>query len=89
MKTIFESYGMKSLKEIQELETNAKEYLLELNGENATPAEIQEYILNDINFRYKDEEINLNKNLDNNIVCIANLGLWNGKFKPLKFFQTI
>lgn len=28
MKTIFESYGMKSLKEIQELETNAKNICL-------------------------------------------------------------
>lgn len=88
MKTIFESYGMKSLKEIQELETNAKEYLFELNGETATSAEIQEYILNDINFRYEDEEINLNKTLDNNIVCIADLGLWNGRIQAVKVLSN-
>ncbi len=84
MKTIFQSYGMKSLKEMQELELNAKEYLQELNGKNASQSQIEEFISNDINFNYEDEQSNLNKILNNNILCIANLGLWNGRIQAAK-----
>ena len=56
MKTIFKSYGMKTLEEIKELEKNAKEYLEELNGEAATDSQIQEYISNIDCYDYEDEE---------------------------------
>lgn len=52
IQTIFKSYGMKSLEEIKELEKEAKEYLEELNGEEATSPQIQEYISNADCYRY-------------------------------------
>ncbi len=78
MKTIFKSYGMKLLEETNELEKNAKEYPEELNGEEATEAQIQNYISVADNLYYEDEEYNLDKRLNNNILCIAHLKLWNG-----------
>ena len=36
---------------------------------------------------YDDEKINLNKILDGNIICIANLGLWNGKKSGYKILS--
>lgn len=88
MKTIFKSYGMKSLEEIKELEKEAKEYLEELNGEEATSSQIQEYISNADCYRYDDEKINLNKELENNILCIAHLGLWNGRVTAAKVLSN-
>ena len=88
MKTIFKSYGMKTLEEIKELEKNAKEYLEELNGEAATDSQIQEYISNIDCYDYEDEEVNLKKELNNKIFCIAHLGLWNGRVTAAKVLSN-
>ena len=74
MKTIFKSYGMKTLEEIKELEKNAKEYLEELNGEAATDSQIQEYISNIDCYDYEDEEVNLNKELNNKFRTLERQG---------------
>lgn len=79
---------MKTLEEIKELEKNAKEYLEELNGEAATDSQIQEYISNIDCYDYEDEEVNLNKELNNKIFCIAHLGLWNGRVTAAKVLSN-
>lgn len=80
MKTIFKSYGMKSADEIAELEKEAKKYL----DETASSQTIYEHIMNDETFEYETEQDNLDKELDGNILCIASIGRWNGRFQGYK-----
>lgn len=47
--------------------------------EDITDDEVIEYINTMISNWYEDENVNLNKYLDGDVICIADLGLWNGR----------
>ena len=82
--TIWKSYGMYSLKELEELKKDVKEFLEEDAAENITEEKItEEKITDEVYFRidqyFEDEESNLYKQLDGRILAIASMGLWNGR----------
>ena len=83
MKTIFKTYGMLKSNELKQIEHNAKEYLNEI-GSDATEGAIYEYVNNCVNFDYEDEEVNLNKEIDGKILCIATIGRWDGRHQGYK-----
>jgi len=67
-----------------------RDYFEELEQEKnriLTDDEKTEEMYNLNNEYYDDEKINLNKILDGNIICIANLGLWNGKKSGYKILS--
>ena len=45
---------------------------------------VTERLYEDINMYYDDEKMNLNKKLPNNIIAIADMGLWDGRHKGCK-----
>lgn len=62
----------------------------EISENNDIPAEdisdeaVWDYISHSIENWYDDERINLNQELDNFVICIADLGLWNGRRSAYK-----
>lgn len=83
--TIWKSYGMYSLEELEQYEKAAKEMILDrrydkdITEEDITDSDIQEEIYQDIDFSFDAEECNLNKELNGRILCIADMGLWDGR----------
>lgn len=88
--TIWKSYGMYSLKELEQYEKYAKEMILDrrydegITEEDITDSDIQEEIYRDIDFSFDAEKCDLNKELNGRILCIADLGSWNGRFSGYK-----
>ena len=77
--TIWKSYGMYDLKELEEFEKDVKNLLEEDAVENITEETITDEVYFQIDQNFEDETINLDKNLDGRILAIANMGLWNGR----------
>lgn len=77
--TIWKSYGMYSLKELEQLEQDAREHLKENDFEDYETVDVTDTIYEDIDIWFEDEESNLYKVLDGRILAIANMGLWNGR----------
>ena len=79
--TIWKSYGMYSLKELEEYEEQAKLNLLDndFTEEEITEEQITQEVYEDIDICFEDEECNLNKELDGRILAIASMGLWDGR----------
>ena len=79
--TIWKSYGMYDLKEMEQAEQDAREHLRE-NGfteEEITEEQVTQRVYDDIDLFFDDEQSNLFKILDGRILCIADMGLWNGR----------
>lgn len=78
--TIWKSYGMLDLEEIEYQEEVCKEFLSEVYPEME---QTEENITDEIYFRidqwFDDERLNLSKKLDGRIIAIASMGLWNGR----------
>ena len=78
--TIWKSYGMYSLKEMEQEEKACKEFLSEVYPEiEQTEENVIQKIYQDIDVSFDDSEIELNKQLDGRILAIASMGLWNGR----------
>lgn len=79
--TIWKSYGMYNLKELAEYEEQAKINLLnnEYTEEEITEDRVAQEVCDDIDMQFEDEQSNLYKKLDGRILCIADMGLWNGR----------
>ena len=78
--TIWKSYGMYSLEELLYQEEVCKEFLSEVNPEiEQTEENITDEIYFRIDMNFNDGKLNLNKKLDGRILCIADMGLWNGR----------
>ena len=77
--TIWKSYGMYSLKEMEQAEQSAREHLKENDFEEWETTDVTDTIYEDINMWFEDEESNLYKQLDGRILAIASMGLWNGR----------
>ena len=79
--TIWKSYGMYSLKELEEYEEQAKLNLLnnDFTEEEITEEQVNQEVYDDIDLSFDDEECNLDKQLDGRILAIANMGLWYGR----------
>lgn len=81
--TIWKSYGMYDLKEMEVMEHDARVFMEEEcseeypNGVNEDNVTDQVYEWIDMDF--DDETLNLNKKLDGRILAIADMGLWNGR----------
>ena len=79
-RTIWKSYGMYSIKELEIEEQDAKEFLSESYPEiEQTDEAITDEIYDNISRWYDDETDNLDKQLDGRILAIASMGLWNGR----------
>lgn len=74
--TIWKSYGMYSLEEMEQAEQNARERLEEFED---TTTDVDTAVYEDIDMWFDDEKLNLNKKLDGRILCIADMGLWDGR----------
>ena len=79
-RTIWKSYGMYSIKELEIEEQDTKEFLSENYPEiEQTDEAITDEIYDNISRWYDDETDNLDKQLDGRILAIASMGLWNGR----------
>ena len=74
--TIWKSYGMYSLEETKQAEQDARERLEEFED---TTTDVDTAVYEDVDMWFDDEKLNLNKQLDGRILCIADMGLWNGR----------
>lgn len=77
--TIWKSYGMYSLKEMEQAEQDEREHLKENNFEDWETADVTNTIYEEIDMWFEDEQSNLYRQLQGRILCIADLGLWNGR----------
>ena len=78
--TIWKSYGMYNLKELEAEEQATKEWLSECYPEvEQTEEEIAQEIYDRLDMNFDDETMNLDKQLDGRILAIASMGLWNGR----------
>lgn len=74
--TIWKSYGMYSLKEMEQAEQDARERLEEFED---TTTDVNTAVYEDIDMWFDDETLNLSKHLDGRILAIASMGLWDGR----------
>ena len=77
--TIWKSYGMYDLKELEKFEKDVKEWLEEDAVENITEEKITDEVYFQIDMNFNAETSNLSKELNGRILCIADMGLWNGR----------
>jgi hypothetical protein len=70
---------MYDLKELEKFEKDVKELLEEDAVENITEEKITDEVYFQIDQYFDDERLNLDKKLDGRILCIADMGLWNGR----------
>jgi len=83
-RVIIKTYGYLSDKEIEDWKKDIQAYREDEDEEPLTDDQLTERIYDDISSSYSDERDNLNKTLDNNIIAIASLGLWNGRKSAYK-----
>ena len=89
MRTLFKSYGMYDLKELEQEEKYTREYLIQLAedfGEEADLSDenVTDTIYDHIDMNYEDKVGNLNKVLEGKIIAIASVGTWRGTFSGYK-----
>ena len=77
--TIWKSYGMYESKELEKFEKDVKEWLEEDAVENITEEKITDEVYFQIDQSFEDERSNLFRIIDGRILCIADMGLWNGR----------
>ena len=82
--TIWKSYGMYSLKELEELEKCERENLKDNGFEDYETVDVTDSIYEEIDMSFEDEISNLYKILDGRILCIASVGRWNGRVQGYK-----
>ena len=88
-KTIWKSYGMYSLKELEVEEQDVKEFLSEIYPEiEQTDETITDKIYDNIDRWFDDETENLHKPLEGRILAIASMGLWNGRRTGYKILDN-
>lgn len=81
---IWKSYGMLDLNEIEDYEKYARENLEANEVEDITEDKIQQEVYENIDMFFEDELLNLSKKLPNNIIAIADMGLWYGRRQGYK-----
>ena len=87
--TIFKSYGMMTLDEINMYENDIREFLKEnYSDEDITDADILDEIYHDIDITFDAEITNLNKELDGRVLAIASMGLWDGRVTGYKILSN-
>ena len=81
---------MYELKELEEQEKQAREFLEEIQEEDTdiTEEDVTEELYNSIDLWFEDETLNLNKELNGRILAIANSGLWDGRRSGYKILGT-
>ena len=77
--TIWKSYGMYSLEEMEQAEQDAREHLKENDFKDWETVDVSDTIYEEIDMWFEDEQSNLYRQLDGRILCIADMGLWNGR----------
>lgn len=82
--TLWKSYGMYSLEELNDMEVYARENLEANEVEDITDDMIQQEVYDDIDIFYEDEMMNLDKRLNGRVIAIADLGLWHGRRQGYK-----
>ena len=82
--TIWKSYGMYSLEEMEQAEQDAREHLKENDFEDWETVDVTDTIYEEIDMWFDDEQSNLYRNLDGRILAIASVGRWNGRVSGYK-----
>ena len=84
--TLWKSYGMYNLEELNDMEVHARQTLEDWadEGEEITDNEVEQRVYDDIDIFYEDEMMNLNKRLSGRVIAIADLGLWHGRRQGYK-----
>ena len=86
--TIFKTYGMYTLDELEQYEKDAREIILDrdedLTEDDITDTMISEEIWEDIDITYDAEVCNLDVPLEGRVIAIADLGLWDGRKQGYK-----
>lgn len=81
--TLWQSYGMYDLKELEELKKDSKQFLEEEYGEDypdgVDDERVTDEVYDRIDMSYEDELMNLNRTLDGEVIAIADIGLWYGR----------
>lgn len=77
--TIWKSYGMYSLKEMEQAEQDAREHLKENDFEDWETTDVSDTIYEEIDMWFEDEQSNLFRIIDGRILAIANIGKWYGR----------
>ena len=81
--TLWKSYGMYDLKEMEQAEQDAREFLEEEYSEDypngVDDSRVTYEVYDRIDMEFDDEQSNLFKILDGRILCIADIGRWNGR----------
>jgi hypothetical protein len=75
-----------SVQDQAKLETNLREY--KLKKLSISEQELNDYIAQDCSYWFYDEFENLNKELQGQIIAIADLGRWNGRKKGYKIMSN-
>lgn len=84
-RTIFKTYEYYTLEEIKEQEQAEKEFLSEnYPDQEFTDYDITNQILESIDLWWSDERLNLDKELENDIVCLGTIGRWHGRIQGYK-----
>lgn len=84
--TIFKTYGMYTLEELEDMEEHARQTLEDWadEDEEISDDDVEQRVYDDIDLFYDDEVMNLNKKLSGRVIAIADLGLWNGRVAGYK-----
>ena len=82
--TLWKSYGMLDLNEIEDYEKCARENLEANEVEDITEDMVQQEVYDNIDMFFEDELLNLSKKLDGRIIAIADIGRWNGRVQGYK-----
>lgn len=83
--TIFKTYDYLTKEELEDMEAQEIEFLKEnYPDEIFTGADLESQIQEVIEEQYRDEELLLDEELENNILCIADIGTWHGRVQGYK-----
>lgn len=86
-KTLFKTYGCYTSEELKKMEQAERNYLEDYgNTEEGefSDQNIADIIAESINMSFDDERMNLDKELEGRILCIADVGTWRGRFSGYK-----
>lgn len=85
---IFKTLGYYTIEEEENFKKDIQAQRIEEDEELLNDNELLQRIYEDISLFYDDEKELLNKTIDNKILCIASMGLWNGRKTGYKILEN-
>ena len=87
-RTIFKTYGFLTSEEENDWKENIQANQRDMDEEELSELDLQDRLYEEIQWDYEDEQLNLSKKLPNNIVALADLGLWYGRRSGYKIYSN-